>query len=221
MELDDFKSAWQSLDHRLGQQHALNLQLFRDTRLDRLRRGLRPLKWGQAIQMMIGVGGTLLFAPFWIEHLREPGLLVSGLIMHLYCLALIVFGAVMQTQIARIDYSAPVLNIQRQLLRLRHIYAVYGALILGLPWWFLYIPLVIVLANMGSGANLFHAAPSFIYISIAIGILGLLASWWFYRWSHQPKRARLARALDDSAAGGSIRRAQQAINEIARFEQEE
>ncbi|MGH8127433.1 MAG: hypothetical protein ACRETC_03570 [Gammaproteobacteria bacterium] len=220
MELDDFKSAWQSLDQRLGQQHALNLQLFRDTRLDKLRRGLRPLKWGQAIQMLIGIGGSLLFAPFWIAHLHQPGLLAAGLVMHLYCLGLIVFGAVMQAQIARIDYSAPVLNIQRQLLRLRHIYAVYGALIIGLPWWFLYIPLIIVLANMGSGANIFHTAPSFIYISVAIGIVGSLATWWFHRWSHQPQRARLARALDDSAAGGSIRRAQAAADEIARFEQE-
>ncbi len=220
MELDDLKSAWQALDQRLEQQHALNLELFRDTRLDRLRRGLLPLKRGQVIQMLIGVGGALLFASFWIAHLHEPGLLVSGLIMHLYCLGLIVFGAVMQTQIARIDYSAPVLNIQRQLLHLRHIYVVYGALILGLPWWFLYIPLVIVLANLGSGANIFHTAPSFIYIGVVIGIAGLLASWWFYRWSHRPKHTRLGRALDDSAAGGSIRRAQAALNEIACFEQE-
>jgi hypothetical protein len=170
--------------------------------------------------MLVGVGGTLLFAPFWIAHLHEPALLISGLIMHLYCLALIVFGAIMQTQIARIDYSAPVLIIQRQLLRLRDIYAFDGALILGLPWWFLYIPLIIVLANMGSGANIFHTAPSFIYISVAIGILGLAATWWFYRWSHRPERARLGHMLDDSAAGGSIRRAQRAADEIASFEQQ-
>ncbi|MGH8224632.1 MAG: hypothetical protein ACRER1_00565 [Gammaproteobacteria bacterium] len=220
MELDDFKSAWQVLDHRLGQQHALNMQLFRDTRLDKLRHGLRPLKWGQIIQILIGLAGIVLFAPFWNMHLHEPGLLVCGLIMHLYCIALIVFGAVMLKQIARIDYSAPVLTIQRQLLRLRHIYAVYSALILGLPWWFLYIPLIIVLVSMGSGVNMIHTAPSFIYISVAIGIVGLLAMGWFYRWSHRPERARLGRTIDDSMAGGSIRRAQRAADEIVRFEQE-
>lgn len=220
MELDDFKSAWQTLDQRLGQQHALNLQLFRDTRLDKLRRGLRPLKWGQIVQILIGIAGSLLFAPFWITHLHEPGLLISGLIMHLYCIALIVFGAVILKQIARIDYSAPVLTIQRQLLRLRHIYAVYGALIIGLAWWFLYIPLIIVLVNMASGVNMIHTAPSFIYISVAIGIVGLLAFGWFYRWSHRPERARLGRMIDDGMAGGSIRRAQRALDEFARFEQE-
>ncbi len=46
MELDDFKQAWQSLDRRLEQQHVLNLQLFKDGKLDETRRGLRPLKLG-------------------------------------------------------------------------------------------------------------------------------------------------------------------------------
>ncbi|MGA9422101.1 MAG: serine/threonine protein kinase [Rhodanobacteraceae bacterium] len=220
MELDEMKLAWQTLDRQLERQHALNLQLFRDGRLDKLRRGLRPLVWGQAVQMLIGVGGMLLFAPFWIAHRHEPAMLIAGLIMHLYCLGLVVFGGVMQGQVAGIDYSAPVVAIQRRLLRLRRTYAVYGALIVGLPWWFLYIPLVMVLAKAGSGVNLLDSAPSFVYIGLAIGIAGSLATWWFHRWSHRPERADFGRKVDDSAAGGSIRRAQATLDEIARFERE-
>ncbi len=220
MELDDFKLAWQTLDRRLERHNALNLQLLRDSRLERLRRGLRPLKWGQAVQILIGIAGALLFAPFWIAHRHEPALLASGLVMHLYCLALIIFGAVIEGQIARINYAAPVLEIQCRLLRLRRIYTVGGALFLGLPWWFLYVPLMIVLVAIASGANLLHTAPSFVYGGLAVGLLGLLASAGIYRWSHRPERARLGRMLDDSMAGGSIRRAQRALDELARFEQE-
>ena len=216
MELDDMKLAWQALDHRLERQHALNLQLFRDGRLDQLRRGLRPLVWGQAIQMVIGVVGALWFAPIWIAYRHEPALLLAGLVMHIYCLGLIVFGAVMQAQIARIDYSAPVLVIQRQLLRLRRTYARGGALVVGLPWWFLTAPLLVVLTR----GVVMVDAPSVVWIQLAIGALGLLATWWFHGWAHRPQRARLARALDDGAAGGSIRRAQAAVDELARFEQE-
>ncbi|MGA8278114.1 MAG: serine/threonine protein kinase [Rhodanobacteraceae bacterium] len=220
MELDEMKLAWQTLDRQLERQHALNLQLFRDGRLDKLRRGLRPLVWGQAVQMLIGVGGMLLFAPFWIAHRHEPAMLVAGLVMHLYCIGLVVFGGIMQGQIAGIDHSAPVVEIQRRLLRLRRTYAVGGALIVGLPWWFLYVPLLMVLAKAGSGVNLLDSAPSFVYIGLAIGFAGLLATWWFHQWSHRPERAGLGRKLDDSAAGGSIRRAQATLDEIARFERE-
>ncbi|MGA9341110.1 MAG: serine/threonine protein kinase [Rhodanobacteraceae bacterium] len=220
MELDEMKLAWQALDHRLEMQHALNVQLFRDGRLDKVRRGLRPLVWGQAIQMLIGVGGMLLFAPFWVQHRHEPAMLIAGLIMHLYCIGLVVFGGVIEGRIAGIDYAAPVVEIQRRLLGLRRTYAVGGALIVGLPWWFLYIPLLMVLARAGSGVNLLDTAPSFVYISLAIGIVGSLATWWFHRWSHRPERADFGRKVDDSAAGGSIRRAQATLDEIARFERE-
>ena len=216
MELDEMKLAWQGLDRRLEQQHALNLQLFRDGRLDKLQRGLRPLVWGQAIQMLMGVLGLLVLVPIWITHWRDPAVLVAGVLMHAYCVGLIIVGAVVQSQVARIDYGAPVLTIQRQLLLLRRTYAYWGAVVVGLPWWFLTAPLLVVLSR----GTIMTNAPSVVWIQLAIGAAGLLATWRFHRWSHRPERAQLARKLDDSTAGGSIRRAQAALNEIARFEQE-
>ncbi len=216
MELDDFKQAWQALDRRLEQQHDMSVQLFRDGRLDQMRHGLRPLVWGQAVQMVVGVLGLLLLAPIWVAHRGDPAVLVAGLVMHAYCIGLIVVGARVQALVARIDYAAPVLAIQRQLLDLRRTYAVYGAVAVGLPWWFLTAPLLVVLSR---GA-IMTTAPSVIWIQLAIGAAGLLATWWFHRWAHRPGRAELARKLDDSSAGGSIRRAQAALAEIARFERE-
>lgn len=54
MELDEMKLAWRALDQRLEQQHAMHVQIFRDLRTDAARRGLRPLMWGQALQMVVG-----------------------------------------------------------------------------------------------------------------------------------------------------------------------
>ncbi|WP_158885735.1 serine/threonine protein kinase [Rhodanobacter sp. L36] len=216
MELDDMKLAWQTLDHRLEQQHALNVQIFRDGRLDTMRRGLRPLVWGQALQMAIGIAGICMFAPIWVTHLHDPAVLIAGVVMHLYCLGLIIVGAMVQGHIAQIDYAAPVLTIQRQLLKLRRVYAVGGAVVVGLPWWFLTAPLLVVLTR---GA-IMQVAPSVIWIQLAVGAAGLLATWWVHRWTRQPQRAALARKLDHTSTGSSIRRAQAAAGDIARFEQE-
>lgn len=216
MELDEMKQAWQALDRRLEQQHALSLQLFHDGRLDTLRRGLRPLVWGQAVQMLIGAAGLLVLAPIWIAHRHDPAVLIAGLVLHAYCVGLIAVGAAVQVQVAQIDYAAPVLTIQRQLLRLRRTYAVGGALVVGLPWWFLTAPLLVVLSR----GEIMLRAPMVIWSQLAIGALGLLATAWFHRWSHRPQRASLARRLDASATGGSLRRAQAALDEVARFAQE-
>ena len=216
MELDELKSAWQSLDRHLQQHNALSLYTLRQGSTQRLRSSLRPLVWGQAIQMLIGGVGLLILAPIWIAHWQDIAVLICGLVLHAYCVGLIVVGAMVQTQIARIDYAAPVLAIQRQLLQLRRTYAVGGALVVGLPWWFLSAPLLVVLSR---GTIMTHA-PSVIWIQLAIGAIGLLATAWFYRWSQRPERAQLARKLDDSATGGSIRRAQVEAENIARFERE-
>ncbi len=216
MELDELKSAWQSIDRRLQQQNALSLHAFRQGSTQRMQSNLRPLVWGQAIQMLIGGVGLLILAPIWIAHRDNGAVLICGLVMHAYCIGLIGVGAAVEAQIARIDYTAPVLAIQRQLLQLRRTYAVGGALIVGLPWWFLTAPLLVVLTR---GA-IMTTAPSVIWIQLAIGAVGLLATFWFHRWSHRPERAKLARKVDDSAAGGSLRRAQMTLDDIARFEHE-
>ena len=213
MELDDFKQAWKALDRRLERQAAIDLQRLHDARVDRARRGLRPLAWGQALQMLIGALGMLVFAPYWVEHRDQPALLVCSLVLHAYCLALVIAGAVVQARIARIDYGLPVLEIQRRLLTLRRTYVI-GGMVVGLPWWFLTAPLLVVL----SGGAILDRAPSVIWIQLAIGAIGLVATGWFHHWATRPQRAAFGRRVLDSAAGGSIRRAQAALDQLAEFE---
>jgi hypothetical protein len=49
MELDEMKQTWQSLNHRLEQQHALSLQMLKDGKSDKAHKALRPLWRGQVI----------------------------------------------------------------------------------------------------------------------------------------------------------------------------
>jgi hypothetical protein len=216
MELDEMKQAWQNLDRRIEPHYALHVQTFRDLRADKARRGLRPLMWGQGLQMAIGVVGLLLFVPMWIAHRDQSAVAIAGLLLQAYFLGMIIVGAMVQAQIARIDFGAPVIIIQRQLLTLRKIYVVGGACVVGLPWWFLTAPLLVVVSH---GAIL-QTAPQVIWIQLAVGALGLLGTGWFYRWAHRPQRTALGLRLDNSATGAGIRRAQAAAEDIARFERE-
>lgn len=64
MELDELKTAWQTLDRRLQQHNAINLQLFKDRKLDKARSSLRPLFWGQIAQMLFGLCFIVLGVSF-------------------------------------------------------------------------------------------------------------------------------------------------------------
>lgn len=218
MELDQLKHAWQTLDRRLAQQHLLQVRVLRERKLDSLRRHLRPLQWGHILQMTFGVLMVVLAVAVWPHHLGETHLLLAGLVMHAYGVAVIVLGAVMLSRIGSVDYDAPVLGIQKQLAGLRKLYVLSGMWV-GLPWWLLWVPCAMLVFMALFGADFYRNAPWAIWLNLAVGSVGLLTTWGFHRWSRHPSRPRLGKWLDDSLTGNSLRKAQGALDEIIRFEQ--
>ena len=212
MELDDMKQAWQALDHRLEQQHALSLQLFRDGRLDLLRRGLRPLVWGQAVQMLIGAGLSLLAAAFWATHLNVPHLLVEGLLVHAYGLLLVVFAGRTLYLIHHVDHAAPIVLIQRQLAALRAWRVGIEAPCHAVLGCFIWIP--VTLMNLAwFGIDLW--SPRIMYWGIASGLAGLALVAIVVRLMRRTGRAH---QMENNAAGRSLENAEAVLAEIARFE---
>src|SRR3546814_4643735 len=90
MELDELKHAWQSLDRQLQQQKRINLQLLADNRIAGAKRGLRWLQARSVMQVAIGVVLTVFFARFWTSHLGNLPLVLSGITLHAYSVALII-----------------------------------------------------------------------------------------------------------------------------------
>ena len=218
MELDELKAAWQALDRRLEQHSKINLQLLRDKKLVKARSSLHPLFWGQVVQMLFGLGFILLAATLWSARPDVAHVIAAGVVIHAYGIATIIVAGITLGSIRRIDYAAPVLEIQKQLARLRKLY-IRSGMIAGLPWWFLWVPLLMLLSAL-VGVDLYARAPSMVWIGLGVGLCGLLGTWWFHRWSHHPARAAFGKRLDDGAAGGSIRKMQAVLDEIAQFERE-
>lgn len=219
MELDDLKLAWLTLDKQLQQSNALSLQLFRDRTLDKARSHLRPLWWGQVVQMCFGLLLMLLAVSSWTANRDVLPVLIGGITMHAYSILLIVMGGATLGLIHKLDYAAPVLTIQKQLAQLRRFYVING-MVTGLPWWLLWMPFLMMLAGLGGNASGVSWALSWLSIGSGIGIAGLLGTWWFHRWSRHPGRPVLARKMEDSVSGNSLRKARDRLDEIARFEQE-
>ena len=87
MDTDELKAAWQALERRMTLQDQLSLHLFREGRLEKARHSLRPLFWGQLIQIAFGVAMIVLGVSCWTPHRDLPVLLVSGIIVHAYGVA--------------------------------------------------------------------------------------------------------------------------------------
>ena len=213
MELDDMKLAWQTLDRRLDLQNALFLHQFKQDRLDKARSGLRRLYWGKIVQILFGDALIYFGIMAAIGHRDDPPLLACSLFMLAYGLLTVVFGGVSLGRIASIDYTAPVLEIQKRVdtLRRTHVLANWC---LGLPWWFLWIAIFALEMKANVGVGLFVAAPAFIGITGAIGVVGLAATVWYLR---RPNTS-LADAANDRDTPRGLRDAQAALDDISRFE---
>jgi hypothetical protein len=217
MELDELKGAWQALERKLDRQHALELHNFRSGRLAHARSGLRPLIAGQVVQAALGVGLMALFAPYWVRHWGEWHLVVYGASLHLYGLMLMLLAARDLVHIARIDYAAPVLEIQKQLAALRA-QRIRSGPAFAISGCFAWIPLVLVIFQ-SLGADVWLHKPAVVGWFVVSGVVTALFTWALLAWVRLPRNARMRQSLDDDAAGRSVTRAQAVLDEIARFEQ--
>lgn len=218
MELDDFKSTWQAIDRRLELDNRLKLHDLRERSVRKAHDSLRPLVWGQVAQVLFGIPFILLAALLWMSKPAHAATIVAGVLVHAYGVLAIICGSVVLSQLRGIDPTRPVLDLQKQLLRARTLY-VRSGLVAGLPWWFLWIAVLQVLAGLGD-VDLLQTAPSLVWSGYGIGVAGLLATWWFHQWARRPERAAFGRKMDDSLTGGSLRKALAQLDELKRFEEE-
>jgi phage shock protein PspC (stress-responsive transcriptional regulator) len=120
--------------------------------------------------------------------------------------------------IHNIDYSGSVLEIQERLARVRRAYII-GGIVGGLTWWFLWVPVLMVLLALVH-VNLYADAPSVIWSGLAVGVVGLAGMLWVYAYSRKPGRDGLRRFVDQAVVGRSLLRAQSQLDEVRRFAQE-
>lgn len=218
MELDEMKQAWQLLERRMDEQQALNAQLYRQGRLDKLRHGLRPLAWGQSIQFAFGVLFMLLGTAYWTGHTAVTHQVVFGVMVQIMGLLMVAFAGRVLYLTLQVDYTAPVLEIQQRLARLRAWRVRVEAPVFAVVGSFVWIPFLLMEIQWETGLDLWARWPGFVnwlvmcgWISLGLALSAVLLAW----------RIGRLRWLTDNAAGKAVRRAEAALGEIARFERGE
>jgi hypothetical protein len=213
MELDDLKSAWQSMEQRLERQSALHLHLFHERKLDKARAGLRRVFWGKI--GLILFGDVLIYFGIMatIGHRADPPLLACSLFLLAYGVLTVVIGGLALGKVSSVDYSAPVVEIHKRVDSLRRFH-VWASGCLGLPWWFLWIAIFVLEMKAMVGINLFVTLPAFIWTSSAIGVVGFAATVWYLR----RRSARTAAMANDPDSPQGLRDAKAALDDIARFD---
>lgn len=205
IDIDSLHAAWQALDRRIERQDALLLQQARRTSSEALLRRLRPLRWGQVTQVLLGIGLLLMAVPVWSTYRSLSHVFVSGLILHAYAVATIMLGGVTLGILSSLKYDTPVVALQTRMLRLQRVYVI-GTTAMGLAWWLLWIPFAAVAFAWIGVDFLTRVAPALPWM-IGGGIAGLIATFAFERWARgrpalhaRLRLSRMGRSLADANA---------------------
>lgn len=215
MELDELKASWQGLDRRVEERILRRLLTETITRKARWR--LAPVLVGAVLNIIIGAWFALVWGAFWSGHLATPAVAIAGIALHLASIGLLVIGAVRLVLVMRIDYTQPVLAIQRSLASLqefeaRSFHAVWFAC------WVL-VPAAMVAIVMGfAGIDLWERASGYILANFLVCLAGGLAPPLLHYWARR-RRGRLAAWMDAFLLSHSIARAKATIAEIDEFAQ--
>jgi len=215
MELDELRTAWQKLDRRVDELTAINRKLLTETVSRKARWRLAPVLVGAVLNIVIGAWFAIVWGAFWSAHLDQPVVAGAGIALHLASIGLVVIGAVRLALALRIDYSQPVLTIQRSLARLqefeaRSFHAVWFAC------WVL-VPAALLAIVMGfAGINLWERAPGYLLANFAVCLAGGLAPPLLHYWARR-RGGKIAARFDAFLANHSVARAQAAIDEIKEF----
>jgi hypothetical protein len=220
MELDEMKQAWQELSVRLDQQHALNRQIFRTNQTDRLRRGLRPLVWGQSVHITFGIAIMLWGISFWSTHTHIWQAMACGIFMQVFGTLAIIFPARVLSFVQAIDYAAPVLDIQRRVAQLRAWRVKVEAPVFTVLSSIIWIPGMLMLIQYEMDRahvdlwNILSAKFPWLLLAGAISLALVGLAYVLLRWLGR------RRWLEDNFASSAVKRAEHMLEEIARFEHE-
>ncbi len=216
IELDDLKEVWQTLNRHVERQNALAFRELREQPLSRFRAALRWLRTGKVVQLFAGVLLTVFSARFWVGHLGVAHLMSYGISLQLYGLLLIFFAAREFTLISRLDYAAPVVDLQKRMADLRR-WHLRAAIWFGITSSFVWIPAILI-GFYKLGADVWLRSPGVVGWFLGSGCVtaGVFGGIVLY----VVRGGKFAQSLADHSVGRALNRAQAMLAEIDRFEKE-
>lgn len=222
MELDELKNHWADQDRKLDQVIGLNAQFLRESRMRKTGSGLKWAFRGILFEQLASIPAIVLLGVFISNHYSEPRYLVPAVVLDLFAILSVASCGYQLGTLHDIDYSQPVVAIQKKLEKVRvlRLATTKWALLLGPVLW---IPLTIVALRGVLGVDGYALFPGD-WLAVNL-IAGAAISAVLYglsrRFAYRMERSPLVRRLMNDIAGRSLSRAVAFLDGISSFEREE
>ena len=215
-ELDEMQAKWADYNTKLDTSIKLSQQILTEKRLGGTKWRLHWVTFELALEIAGNSIATLLIGQFAFAHRTEAKYLVPAILLQIFAIA-ILNGNVRQCILAStIDYSKPIVTIQKQVERLQVLRANCT------KWTLICSPLVWVLLAIVSlkyfvGVDAYQVGANVIVANILFGLSILVLGFWLSRrYKKHPKM----QALMGHLAGSNLAKAVESLESLELFEAE-
>lgn len=221
MELQEIKEIWRQYDEKLDKQVQVNMHLLRKIELDKTRSALRKLMVGPILLIVTGTFMQVVLGPFIFHHLALPQFAAPAILLELFAISMIVTSSLQLSIVAKIDYDAPIAEIQQTVEKLR-VHRVYGTTMYKLSSPLLWLPALIVGLKGVTDFDFYaHFDHAWIASNIAFGLaLIVLGIWLARRYVDQEIAWPWLKNLMEDIAGRNLAKARASLKEIEDFARE-
>jgi hypothetical protein len=219
MDIDEMKAAWKQLDQRTGETLDLSRQLLKQVQLSKVESAMRRTTVPPLVELVIDVLAVVLIGSFLGTHVDSARFALPAAVLQLAAVLKLASTIRQLVLIRSLDYTQPVVVIQRQLSSLK-LLRVRTTLVTLLVSPLLWTPLAIVGAQALIGLDLYQGfGVRWIAANLLFGIAVIpVAIWIARRCADRFRNTSFARQIVDDIAGRSLMAATAAADEIAQFE---
>lgn len=222
MTLDDLRADWARRDERLMKtldtHTTLMRQIAADKALERIRRRGAMGPFG----LVVWIAFIAAFGLYLSANWGRWEFFIPGLLLQIWTVAMGALTFQEQASLRAVDFTAPVLDIQKRLatLRAERARAFQWAFLTGqILWW---IPFFIVVCWGVFGVDLYRVSafmPRFIAINLAIGgVLVPVLLWVAHLAGPRLAKSACGRSILDSVTGRDLAEARLATERLRAFE---
>jgi hypothetical protein len=225
MDIDDLKQRWDDQDRKLDTLIRLNTRLLQEPVLNRAATAMTRLSWLMLPEMILNLLVCGWLGSFIADHLHQVRFVIPAVALDLGALALLIAGIRQWATIWSIDYSAPIVEIQKRLGSLK-VQRVRVTKLVFLTAPLVWTPMLIVGLKGFLHLDAYRIfSLSWLAANLAVGVAVIpLAVWIARRTADRMERSPLGRNLLGGflrdIAGYNLNAALGFVGTLAEFEKE-
>lgn len=221
MDLDDLKQRWEEQDRKLDASLRLSTRLLRESALGKAARATARLSWLMLPEILLNLGLVIWLGSFLADHFAQARFAIPAVALDLGAIALLIAQGHQWWALRAIDYSAPVVAIQKELGRLRlQELRVFKWVMITAPLAWTPLLIVAIKGLLGLDAYVLFSG-SWLAANVAFGVaVLLLAVWISRRYADRMERSPWIQRLMRNLSGYNLNAAAGFLGSLARFEEE-